>query len=160
MTFDALAERIRRNEPVPWPVAALLNACTPVMRVGMLARKLRPVVRLDAHVVSFGNLTAGGAGKTPAVIAEAQRRIAQGAKVAVLTRGYGAQRTHAPIVAGPDDAATPDLAARIGDEPALILRRAPGVVVVRCADRTAGGREAIERGCDVLIWKGINECQE
>jgi tetraacyldisaccharide 4'-kinase len=117
----------------------------------MLMRALRTPVRPEAHVISFGNLTAGGTGKTPAVIECARQKLREGARVAVLTRGYGARRSDAPMVAGPGTPVTPELAASLGDEPALILRRAPGVVVVRHPDRVLAGRRAIELGCDTLI---------
>ena len=45
--------------------------------------------RLDTPVISIGNITAGGAGKTPAVIALCRHLRENGLRVAVLTRGYG-----------------------------------------------------------------------
>lgn len=151
MTVADLTGRVRRGEPIPWPAAALLTACTPVVRAGMLARRMRAQITLDAHVISFGNLTAGGTGKTPAVIECARQKLEAGARVAVLTRGYGARHAGVPVVAGPETPVTPDLAAVLGDEPALILRRAPGAIVVRHPDRVLAGRRAIELGCDTLI---------
>lgn len=144
-----LAEKVRRGEPIPAPLAALLNSLTPLVRTGMAWRMRLPRFRVDARVISFGNITAGGTGKTPAVIERARQELAAGRRVAVLTRGYGT-RTRGPIVVDRTDA--PDArAARIGDEPALILRRAPGVVIVKAPDRREGARRALERGCDTLI---------
>ncbi|MFN0062917.1 MAG: tetraacyldisaccharide 4'-kinase [Myxococcaceae bacterium] len=79
-----------------------------------------------ARVVSVGSLYVGGAGKTPVVIALAQRAAAAGQRVAVVTRGYG-RRSHQPILLRVGET-VPD-AAHAGDEPLLILRRCPGVVV-------------------------------
>jgi len=148
--FYRLAEKIRKNEPIPFPLAALLEAGTPVVRIGMWARSRRPRVRVPARVISFGNITAGGTGKTPAVIERARREIAAGHKVAVLTRGYGSKQEKNPIVA---TLSTPleDLCGVLGDEGALILRNAP-CIVVKCPDRVAGAHVAIEEyGCDTLL---------
>ena len=148
--FYRLAEKVRKNEPIPFPLAALLEAGTPVVRIGMWARTRRPRVRVPARVISFGNITAGGTGKTPAVIERARKEIAAGHKVAVLTRGYGSKQEKKPIVA---TLSTPleDFCRVLGDEGALILRNAR-CVVVKCADRVAGAHVAVEDyGCDTLL---------
>ncbi len=90
--FQTLSEKVRNGEPIPAPIAALLTAATPVQRAGMWLRLHGPRERVDARVISFGNITAGGTGKTPAVIERVQQEIAAGHKVAVLTRGYGARK--------------------------------------------------------------------
>jgi tetraacyldisaccharide 4'-kinase len=142
-----LAERIRRNEPIPLSLAVLLEAATPVVRAGMWWRRRQAVVTVGAHVVSVGNLTAGGSGKTPLVIERALQESARGRKVAVLTRGYGSAATKEPVAAVSDSSY-----ALLGDEAALIARKVPGVVVVKCGDRVAAARMAIERyGCETLI---------
>ena len=146
-----LAEKIRKNEPIPFPLAALLAAGTPVVRAGMWARLRQPRVRVKARVISFGNITAGGAGKTPAVIERARRELDAGRRVAVLTRGYGSRREKAPVAAT-SAMRGGDLHRAVGDEPAMIARNVPGVVVVKCPDRVAGARVAIdEYGCDTLL---------
>ncbi|HQM99661.1 MAG TPA: tetraacyldisaccharide 4'-kinase [Candidatus Hydrogenedentes bacterium] len=148
--FTRLSERIRRNEPVPMFIGACLRGFSSVQRLGMWIRLHRPRTRVAARVISFGNLTAGGTGKTPAVIERACREYAAGERVAVLTRGYGAVRTRLPLVYDPNsgETAAPEC---FGDEAALIAASVPEVWVVRCPDRVAGGREALERGCTVLI---------
>jgi len=149
--LDSLKDKIRKNEPVSPLVASLLCAVTPLFRIGMLARAARGETRVEARVISYGNVTAGGTGKTPAVIERARAELAAGARVAVLTRGYRSKRSTPCVIV---DSRTPrrDLHTIIGDEPALILRRAAGVVVVRDADRVRGARAAIEQcGCDTLI---------
>ncbi len=146
-----LAERIRRNEPLPPLVGPVLSAATPFIRLGMWRRMHAARTRLDAHVISYGNITAGGTGKTPAVIERVQQELANGKKVAVLTRGYGSESNSTPIVVQPD-IQTSGLVDAIGDEPALIAMKAPGVVIAKGADRIAAAREAIETfGCDTLI---------
>lgn len=146
-----LFEKVRNSEPIPAPIAALLTAATPVQRLGMWLRLRGPRERVDARVISFGNITAGGTGKTPAVIERVWQELAAGHKVAVLTRGYGAKKAlRDPLVVAGTDAAS--MWESVGDESALIARKAPGVVIAKSADRVAAAKEAIERfGCDTLI---------
>ncbi|HOD51703.1 MAG TPA: tetraacyldisaccharide 4'-kinase [Candidatus Hydrogenedentes bacterium] len=148
--IQSIADKIRRGEPVPLPLAALLSLATPVMRAGMRMRLRRPRVRVDARVISLGNITAGGTGKTPAVIERAWKEIGAGHRVAVLTRGYGA-RSEEPMAVHVGKG-SPALCASLGDEPALIATRVPEALIVRCADRVAAARKAIgEYDCDTLI---------
>ncbi len=145
-----ITEKIRRGDPIPLPLAALLTLGTPVMRAGMRLRLRRPRVHVDARVISIGNITAGGTGKTPAVIERARKEILEGHRVAVLTRGYGAQSGQAMTVHV--GKGSPELCALLGDEPALIATKVPGALIVRCADRVAGAQKAVrEYDCDTLI---------
>lgn len=95
--------------------------------------------RLPCRVVSIGNLTVGGTGKTPLTIAVTEALLAAGRRVAVLSRGYR-RRSRAPqvlvsdgqkILVGPDEA---------GDEPFLIAQRCPGAIVAVGVDRYQLGR--------------------
>lgn len=145
------ADRVRRGEPLPRALAAALHAATIVPRAGMWLRRHGPRARVDARVISFGNITAGGTGKTPAVIERALSELEAGRKVAVITRGYGAEKTVEPLVVSAENLSDERIA-QIGDEAALILRRAPGALVVKSAKRAAGARLAIAQyGCDTLI---------
>jgi tetraacyldisaccharide 4'-kinase len=76
----------------------------------------------------------GGAGKTPVTLAIATRLAARGRRVAVLSRGYGALRTDARLVA--DGERVLLSAEEGGDEPVLLARRLPGVLVL-CGPRRA-----------------------
>lgn len=150
-SLNTIAERIRRGEPIPLPLAALLTAATPVVRLGMWRRRRAPRVRVPAHVISFGNITVGGTGKTPAVIARAREAIQDGKRVAVITRGYGSKRVAEPAALDPALPAHFN-AEQFGDEAALIARCVPDARVVKSANRIAGARFAIETlGCDTLI---------
>jgi tetraacyldisaccharide 4'-kinase len=77
-----------------------------------------PVRRLRWPVVSIGNLSTGGSGKTPLTIALARLLIAQGFRVDVLSRGYG-RRSALPLPVNPHGTAE-----EFGDEPLLIAREA------------------------------------
>lgn len=148
--FKELSDKIRRNEPIPPHVAVLLSLGVPLVRLGMLARLARAAVKVDARVISFGNLTAGGTGKTPAVIERARAEIVAGNKVGILTRGYGSA-TRGDCVIATGGSPWHGLHASIGDEPALILRKAPQATVFKCGDRVLAARTAIDKGIKVLI---------
>jgi tetraacyldisaccharide 4'-kinase len=93
--------------------------------------------RLNHPVISVGNLTMGGTGKTPLVIALAGRLQQEGFQPVVLSRGYGRSSSGVVIVSrgvGPTVSC-----AAAGDEPYLIARRVPGVSVVVAGDRYQAG---------------------
>jgi tetraacyldisaccharide 4'-kinase len=95
-------------------------------------------------VVSVGNLTLGGTGKTPLTMELARRIQAMGWRVAVVSRGYrGSAEGRGAVVS---DGRRPLLsAAEAGDEPYLIARRLDGVPVVVGKDRWAAGMTAVAR---------------
>jgi len=97
-------------------------------------RRWASVASAAAPVISVGNVAVGGAGKTPVALAIATRLAARGRRVAVLSRGYGALRTDARLVA--DGERVLLSAAEGGDEPVLLARRLPGVLVL-CGPRRA-----------------------
>jgi tetraacyldisaccharide 4'-kinase len=100
--------------------------------------------RLARPVVSVGNLTAGGTGKTPLVACVAKILLGRGSKPSILTRGYGRSAKAEMIVLAPGAGRRAD-AREIGDEPALLARTLPQVPLVVCADRFRGGQAAEER---------------
>ena len=108
---------------------------------GLRSAGLLPIRRLARPVLSVGSLSAGGAGKTPAVIALARLLQANGHAVDVLSRGYGGQSSAVVRV----DPAAPEAAAWFGDEPVLIGDSA-GVPVWVGSDRYAAG-VAAEQAC-------------
>lgn len=94
-----------------------------------------PSYRSTLPVICIGNFTAGGTGKTPFAAFLAQYLLAQGARPAILTRGYGG-RVGGPHWVDPDT----DLARDVGDESLQHAATTPTLVV---RDRAAGAR-AIE----------------
>jgi tetraacyldisaccharide 4'-kinase len=99
--------------------------------------------RLGCPVVSIGNLTVGGTGKTPAVELAVRTLSELGHRPAVLSRGYG-RRTHGVQVVA-DTASIRLDPEEGGDEPFLLARRLPGVPVLVGGNRYASGRHAIAR---------------
>ena len=123
----------------------LLLPLVPIYRLGLALRerKFRPgsssIRRLRWPVVSVGNLSTGGSGKTPLVIAIAKALAARGVQVDVLSRGYGRSAKGAARV-DPDGTA-----AEFGDEP-LEIARATGVPVYVAAERYEAGLLAERAG--------------
>jgi tetraacyldisaccharide 4'-kinase len=99
---------------------------------------------LRAPVISVGNLTVGGSGKTPVVAALAQMLQDDGFRPAILSRGYG-RRAGADLVIVSDGVHVTATAEQSGDEPLMLARALPGVPVMVCADRYRAGLIAEER---------------
>src|SRR5205085_4103666 len=94
--------------------------------------------QLDGPVISVGNLSVGGTGKTPCVAWLANRLRAEGHAVAILSRGYKRASSGRVEVS---DGRTILCDARVaGDEPYLLARACPGVRVVVDQDRYAAGK--------------------
>lgn len=100
--------------------------------------------RLPRRVISVGNLTVGGTGKTPMVIWLVNRLQARGRRVAVLSRGYR-RRSRGRHVLVSDGHALKANAAEAGDEPFLIARRCPRAIVAVGADRHEVGRWILDQ---------------
>ena len=95
-------------------------------------------------MVSIGNITVGGTGKTPVTAYIARFLLAQGYRVAVLSRGYGGSLEGQTCVVS--DGLTIMLSAvECGDEPYLLASTVPGLMVVIGTDRYAAGQLAIEQ---------------
>jgi len=133
-----------------------LSAAAGAYRVALAARdagyraRLFSSRRLPAAVVSIGNLTVGGSGKTPLAALVAALLAELGAAPAIVSRGYGRRTRGARVVADRDGV---QLSARdAGDEPRLLAEQLPGVPVVVGESRYEAGRIALERcGADVLV---------
>lgn len=100
--------------------------------------------RLPCPVISVGNLTVGGTGKTPFVIFLAQRLVAKGLRVAILSRGYK-RTSHASHVLVSDGAHILADSSESGDEPFLMAQRCPQTVVAVGANRVALGRWVLQQ---------------
>jgi len=99
---------------------------------------------LPRPVISIGNIAVGGTGKTPVTAYIARLLLAQGLRVAVLSRGYGGSREGQTMVVS-DGKETLLSANECGDEPFLLARTVPGLMVVIGSDRHAAGLLAMER---------------
>ena len=143
---ESLQQRWYQDRPPPWwtlPVAALYRAVTGARRA-LYEHRLKRSERLPVPVIVVGNLTVGGAGKTPLVIALVEALRERGFKPGVASRGYGGS-AQAPMLL--DDRPDPRV---VGDEPALIrLRTHVPVAIGR--DRPQAAGLLLKAGADVVI---------
>ncbi|MGD8702936.1 MAG: tetraacyldisaccharide 4'-kinase [Desulfosarcina sp.] len=122
-----------------WVYGAVVRVRTRLYQSGVLPSKTLP-----CHVISVGNIVAGGTGKTPMTIFVAQRIRDLGYRVVVISRGYrGRMQASGGIVSdgrtilrGPEDA---------GDEPYLIARTLKNIPVVVGRRRYLAGLLAVDR---------------
>jgi tetraacyldisaccharide 4'-kinase len=120
------------------------------LRVAAYRRGLLPRARLAGPVVSVGNLGMGGSGKTPVVARVAEILRDAGEPVAVLSRGYGGRfRGEALVVS--DGTAILAGAAEAGDEPVMLARALPGVVVA-----VGPRRDRVGRAVEVLFGRRVH----
>lgn len=122
---------------------------------------------LGCQVISIGNLTVGGTGKTPVVEVFARALQKEGRKVAILSRGYkkvehslgkrildkitGREKRRPPRVVSDGTALLLD-SAMSGDEPYMLATNLPDVAVLVDKNRIKSGRHAIDKmQCDTLI---------
>ena len=142
--------------------ASCLFAAGVAIRYFLYRTGLKRRYPLGIQVISIGNVTAGGTGKTPVTEIFARTLATEGRKVAILSRGY--RRKEAPwwvrmftqVVSKPlvvsDGRHVLLDSATGGDEPYMLASNLPGVAVVVDRDRVKAGRYAIKRlGCDTLI---------
>ncbi len=154
---SVIAEPGRRGI-VPAVLRGFLGGCAGLYDVGLEAylgaerlglRRRRE--RLPVPVISIGNLTVGGTGKTPMTQWLCRGLTAQGRRVAVLSRGHGGTGVDVRVVSDTAGAlyAMPEEA---GDEPVLLARTLTGVPVLTGKDRRQSGREALRRfALDALV---------
>lgn len=116
-----------------WPLGFVYGGAAAI-RNRLFDLGLRAVHHLPAPVVSVGNLTVGGTGKTPTVAFLCRLARECGRRPGVLARGYG----RAP-------------GAELNDEGAMLQRRFPWLLQQQDPDRVAAGRRLVERGADYVV---------
>lgn len=131
--------------PLGWAYGAATDLRNAAFERGILGSEDAGV-----PVVSVGNITAGGSGKTPLVEHIVRRLIARGATPGVISRGYGRESRGVVVVS---DGRTVSVDARQGgDEPVQIALACPGVRVVVGERRVEAARASVdELGADVLV---------
>jgi tetraacyldisaccharide 4'-kinase len=98
--------------------------------------------KLDCMVISIGNITVGGTGKTPAVISLGQYFIENGKKVAILLRGYKGKENESRFINDPsNNAGFKDLS----DEALMIANEIPKACIITGKDRIKSGLIAIDK---------------
>ncbi len=129
------------------PLAPLYAAAVR-LRTAAYRRGVLKSARAKVPVVSIGNLTFGGTGKTPMVAALVRDLVARGRRPAVLTRGYGRRGRRPLTLLGPDVEVPAEIA---GDEPLVLSAALPGVPIVVDSDRASGAERAAAGGSDVVV---------
>ena len=154
-TARAVAEirglyRVPRYRPaMPW--FALRWALARAWQWGARHRQVRDYARrrkLDAPVISIGNLTMGGTGKTPCVLRLAELLKERGRKPGILTRGYGRASPDQHLALAPGAAARTE---QCGDEPRIFLRSRLAPVGIGADRFLTGTLLRREFGVDVLL---------
>ncbi len=147
MMFQQRLQRIWYGGRSPGPFLRSLSVAwggVMAMRAGLYRRGVLRPQRVGAPVIVVGNLTVGGNGKTPLVIALVEYLCAHGWQPGVVSRGYG-RRGNTQVEVDVNTAVE-----SCGDEPLLIARRT-GVPVVVDADRVAAARRVVALGCDIVV---------
>ncbi|MGD9033837.1 MAG: tetraacyldisaccharide 4'-kinase [Desulfobacteraceae bacterium] len=140
INWSRIHER-RSISPTTLPLALFSYLYGLGVRLRLTAYQRKKRRSLPGFVVSIGNLTVGGTGKTPAACMLAQWALDEGYRVAILSRGYGGWHKGKvlevsdgnQVNAGPLEA---------GDEPYLLAKKLPGVPVVVAPKRYLGGQFA------------------
>lgn len=114
-------------------VPALAFSVLARTRRSLYDRRILPIARVSVPVVSIGNLTTGGTGKTPMCALVVGALIERGFRPGILSRGYGA---------APGEA---------NDEARLLERLLPTTPHVQGADRIVGARELIRGGANAIV---------
>ncbi len=137
-----------RREPSFWwrppgLISGLLSPLAAVYGAVAASRMARPGRAAGIPIVCIGNLTLGGAGKTPAAMAVARILDAAGRRPVMLSRGYGGA-LKGPVGVDPARHGAAD----VGDEPLLLARCAPTIVA---RDRAAGADAARAAGAGAIV---------
>ena len=108
------------------------------------------VSKIPVPVISIGNLTLGGTGKTPTVAWLVEKLILKGRKPAVVSRGYGGRPRDVMVVG--DGKGSLMAAPPAADEAAMLARRYPELLVLTGAERSFVAKKAVEEfGADVVV---------
>jgi len=109
-----------------------------------------PSFKIDCPVISVGNLTVGGTGKTPTVISIVKWFTENNIKVCVISRGYARESRGCVVVS--DGIGTISPVKKAGDEAVLIARKLPGVPVIVDKNRVRAAKIALQKfSPDVII---------
>jgi len=122
-----------------------------MLRSALYGRHFFRRYKLEVPVISIGNLTMGGTGKTPVVSHLATFLLGQGYRPAIISRGYGGKSGNRVNVVSDGKTIYLD-AEQAGDEPRLLAETLPGIPVLTGIVRVLPCRHAIHTlGCNILL---------
>lgn len=108
--------------------------------------------KVNAYVISVGNITTGGVGKTPLVAEIAKYFYAQNKNVAIISRGYGGQLSNKKVNLISNGKEILHTAQEAGDEPYWFAENLQGINVLTCSNRVKAANYAIQNlGVNVII---------
>ncbi|UCF67959.1 MAG: tetraacyldisaccharide 4'-kinase [Acidobacteriota bacterium] len=142
-----------RQRGEPWPALRPLGGLYLVLARAyhrLYDRGWRRPRTAGLPVISVGNITAGGTGKTPAVAWLTDRLAAEGRRVAIVSRGYRGRRRTDPLVVARGHQLLAD-AIEAGDEAIELASQARAHVVVVGRSRVEAARRARREGADVAV---------
>lgn len=128
----------------------LLEYCSYVYGIGsglknwLYDNRIIKPKKVNAFVISVGNMTTGGSGKTPVVLEIARYLNKKGEKTAIISRGYGGRLSNKEVNVISDGKSVFYTASMAGDEPFWLAQKAQGVCVLTCKDRYKAAKYAIE----------------
>ena len=135
---------------IPFSIAygSIVNIRNLFYSAGIFKKK-----RLKCPVISVGNITAGGTGKTPTVILIANELIRRKLKVGILTRGYGRKSNKTIIICNDEQKENSPLSAKeTGDEPLLLFQKLPNTPIAISKNRYESGKILMEMySLDLII---------
>lgn len=130
--------------PLAWMYGGVMQARNRLFERGLLKQH-----RVQVPVISVGNLSVGGTGKTPLVEYIVGHLLQRGRRVGVISRGY-ARRSKGVVVVSDGKTVMAD-ARRGGDEPVQLAEKYRSAIVVVAERRVDAAHEAIRLGADVLV---------
>ena len=132
--------------PFSWLYAAVISIRNRLYALGMFKARTLP-----CRVISVGNITVGGTGKTPAVIALAKHLQKEKVRVAILLRGYKRQSREKVTIVSDGERVCASLK-ESGDEAYMMAKHLSGIPIVVSSQRYQAGQVALERfGVEVLL---------
>ncbi len=144
-TWEKRREKIRGSAfgPALLKILSLIFWCALLLRKAIYQLGLKKPLRLPARVISIGNLSVGGTGKTPAAILAAETLHLHGKSLAILSRGYNRLRDASEVVTLLDD--NPPHWEECGDEPWMMHQALFGlnIPILVSKNRVRAGQEAI-----------------
>jgi tetraacyldisaccharide 4'-kinase len=132
-----------------WPLSCLYGA---IVRIRLCAYSIgfKKIYRAKVPVISVGNLTVGGTGKTPMTDFLAKWMQRHDIKVSIVSRGYGGEYTD-PVMRVVLEGAQATKPASCGDEPFLLARKNASIPVFVARRRALGVKAAEEAGAELII---------
>lgn len=121
------------------------------MRLAAYATGFARTYRASIPVLSVGNLSVGGTGKTPVVDDLVRRFINVNRRVAVVSRGYGGKRSAGTALVSDGRGELHDDARMYGDEPVLLAKRNPEAIIVVARKRREGVALAEQLGAELVV---------